>query len=158
MGYTHYWRIDSKRGAKGTAAKNEKAYQTAIIKCAKLIRDYSKEHGGLSGYTAHDKTGRYGGLNVNGSDRVGQCESFVMREHLSQNEAFSFCKTRQHPYDTVVAACLIIIQHYCPDSIQVSSDGDASDWADALTLARTVPGLKKAQLPVSIEDRQKRLA
>ena len=155
MGYTHYWSFQTKRGAKGTSARNEKAYQTAIVKCAKLVRDYSKLHGGLSGYTAHDKTGNYGGLKVNGSDRVGMCEDFVMREHLSQNEPMNFCKTRQYPYDTVVAACLIIIQHYLGDSIRVSSDGDASDWADALTLARTIPGLKKVQLPVSIRERQR---
>jgi len=147
MGYTHYWTF---KGQRGQTSQNEKKYQTAIVKCAKLIRDYSETHGGLSGYTAHSKT--YGGLNVNGSERVGSCEPMSFREHMSQNEAFNFCKTRQYPYDTVVVACLLILKHYLGDAIDIASDGDASDWADGLTLARSLVGLKKVRIPDSIRD------
>ena len=149
MGHTHYWSFTSNRGK---TAQMEKKYQTGIKKCAKVVRYYSETFGGLSGYTAHDKTFQYGGLNVNGSSRVGQCEDFIMREHLTQNEA-SFCKTCQYPYDTVVTACLIILKHYLGDSIQVSSDGFVSDWADGLVLAQKVLGLKTLRIPASIKDR-----
>lgn len=149
MGHTHYWSFTSNRGK---TSQMEKVYQSAIKKCAKVVRYYSETFGGLSGYTAHDKKMQYSGLNVNGSSRVGQCEDFIMREHLTQNEA-SFCKTNQYPYDTVVTACLIILKHYLKDSIQVDSDGDASEWADGLILAQRVLGLKTLKIPDSIRVR-----
>ena len=119
-----------------------------------VSQSYSKTFGGLSGYTAHDVSKRYGGLNVNGSSRVGQCETFAMREHMSENEA-DFCKTARYPYDTVVTACLIIMKHYLGDSFQVNSDGYASDWADGLILAKQVLGLKTIRIPVSIDEKEK---
>lgn len=54
MGYTHYWSV--KKAPKGKAAQLEKAYQKAILECAKVIRYYSETFGGLSGYSAHVKT------------------------------------------------------------------------------------------------------
>jgi len=151
MGYTHYWTFTSNRGK---TAQMEKKYQVAIKKCAKVIRAYSTEFGGLSGYTAHDKTGRYGGLKVNGSREYAH-EDFAMREHLSENESFGFCKTAQKPYDTVVVACLIILKHCLGDSIEVSSDGNASEWANGLTLAKQVLGLKTLRIPLNIRPRVK---
>jgi hypothetical protein len=74
---------------------------------------------------------------------------------MSQNEAFNFCKTFQSPYDTVVVACLIIMKHYLGDAIEVASDGDASEWADGLTLAQKVTGLKTLRIPVSIRVKGK---
>lgn len=105
MGYTHYYSFNNFHG---TANHTEKQYQIAVKECAKVIRHYSDTYGCLSGYTAHDTAKQYGGINVNGSERVGQCETFILREHFSQNESFNFCNTRQYPYDTVVTACLII--------------------------------------------------
>ncbi len=151
MGYTHRWSFSSNRGK---TAQMETKYQTAIAKCAKVVRAYSAEFGGLSGYTAHDKSGRYGGLKVNGSREYSH-EDFCMREHLSENESSGFCKTAQKPYDTVVVACLIILAHYLGDSISVSSDGSVSDWADGLTLVQKVLGLKRIRIPVSIKSRDK---
>jgi hypothetical protein len=150
MGHTHYWSFTSNRGK---TSQMEKKYQIAIRKCAKVVRYYSETFGGLSGYTAHDKTFQYGGLKVNGSARVGQCEDFIMREHLSENETFSFCKTRQYPYDTVVTACLIILKHYLGDSIEVKSDGFVSEWADGLILAQKILGLKTLRIPLTIKER-----
>ncbi len=152
MGYTHYWTF---KGQRGQTSQNEKKYQTAILKCAKVVRSYSETFGGLSGFSAHCAPKQYGGLNFNGSERVGQCETFVLREHMSQNEAFNFCKTRQYPYDTVVTACLIILKHCLGDAIEVGSDGDDSEWADGLTLARQVLGLKSLKIPVSIRVKGK---
>lgn len=151
MGHTHYISFSSNRGR---AIQIETTYQKAIIKCAKVVRYYSETFGGISGYTAHTVPGQYGGLNVNGSKRVGACEPFIMREHFSQNENFEFCKTRQYPYDTVVTACLIILKHYLGDSIRVTSDGHVSDWADGLTLAQKVLGLKTLRIPASIKERE----
>ena len=48
MGYTHYWSM--KKAPKGQATQIEKKYQKAIFECSKIIRDYSKTFGGLSGF------------------------------------------------------------------------------------------------------------
>lgn len=148
MGYTHYYRVNA--APKGKATQSEKAYQKAILECAKVIRYYSETFGGLSGFSAHCEPKLYGGLKVNGSERVGSCEDFIMREHLSQNESFNFCKTASYPYDTVVTACLIILKHRLGDLIDVSSDGRQDDWNDGLILARKVLGLKRISIPNSI--------
>jgi hypothetical protein len=150
MGYTHYWSFNGKRGQ---TAQNEKKYQNALKQCVKVVQYYSKTFGGLSGYTAHDVSKRYGGLNVNGSERVGSCETFAFREHMSQNEPDA-CKTNRCQYDTVVTACLIIMKQYLGDSFQVGSDGFVSDWADGLILAEKVTRLKLS-IPVSIETKRK---
>ncbi len=86
---------------------------------------------------------------VNGSERVGQCEDFIMREHFSQNES-NFCKTNQHPYDQVVTACLIILKARLGPLIQVSSDGRKEDWSAGLILAKSVTGLKTLKIPDNI--------
>jgi hypothetical protein len=153
MGYTHYWSF--KKVAKGKAALSEKAYQKAILECAKIIRYYSETFGGLSGYSAHCEPKLYGGLKVNGSERVGSCEDFVMREHLSENADFEFCKTNQNPYDTVVTACLIVLANRLGPIIEVSSDGRRDDWNDGLILARKVLGLKRLDIPESIQPNRK---
>jgi hypothetical protein len=152
MGRTHYWSFTSNRGK---TAQMEKVYQNAIVKCAKMVRYYSDTFGGLSGYTAHDVSKRYGGLNVNGSKNSGRGEDFTMREHLTQNGS-DYCKTYSCPYDTVVVACLIVLKHYLGDSIRVTSDGGVSDWADGLLLAQRVLNLKTVRIPDTIIDRSSR--
>lgn len=154
MGYTHYWSM--KKAPKGQATQIEKKYQKAIFECSKIIRDYSKTFGGLSGFSAHCEPKLYGGLKVNGSARVGSCEDFVMREHFNENEDFNFCKTERHPYDTVVTACLIVLAHRLGPYIEVSSDGRRDNWNDGLILARKVLGLKRLDIPMSIEPNTKR--
>ncbi len=151
MGYTHYFTI--KKGPRGKAAQSEAKYQKAVLECTKMIQFYSKTFGGLSGYSAHSN--KYQGINVNGSERVGQCEPFILREHLSQNEAFGFVKTRQYPYDTVVTACLIVLKHRLGELIEISSDGNADNFNDGLILARSVLGLKRIALPTSLRPNLK---
>ena len=145
MGYTHYWTF--KKPAKGQAAKIEKQYQLAIKKCNAIVQFYSKNFGGLSGYSAHAKG--YGGLRFNGS-RENAHEDFVLREHFSQNDTGDFCKTARKPYDAVVVACLIVLKHYLQDNIEVDLDGDTADWIDGYNLAKKVLKLKTLKIPVSI--------
>lgn len=148
MGYTHYWKF--KKVPRGKASQSEKAYQKAVTECNNIIQYYSSSFGGLSGYSAHSKGLTYGGIKVNGSSRVGSCEDFILREHLSQNESFNFTKTRQYPYDTVIVACLIVLKNRLGDLIEVNSDGMRDDWNDGLILARKVLNLKKIDIPKSI--------
>lgn len=138
MGYTHYFKTNR---IKGNAKQDELNYLKAIEDCQRIVRRYYADNGGLSGYTSHCPIGAYGGLNVNGKGEDGH-ETFILREHFNQNEAFSFCKTARKEYDLVVVACLAVLKHRMGDAIEVSSDGTASEWVDGVEYARKVTGLK----------------
>ncbi len=49
---------------------------------------------------------------------------------------FSFTKTARKPYDLAVCAALIIFKEYFDEKIKVSSDGELSDWQDAIDLVQ----------------------
>ncbi len=149
MGYTHYFSTVST--SKKNAAQLERAYKTAIKHCQTICLQYSKQYGGLSGYSAHAPVGKYGGINVNGSRENGH-ETFVLREHWAENNR-EFCKTAQKPYDIVVTACLIVLKHYMRDALSVGSDGYSQDWLAGLALATEVTGLKQLVVPLTIESR-----
>jgi hypothetical protein len=135
--YTHYFTFFKE---KGKAKDLEKTYQLAIKDCQRIVKRWSIDNGGLSGYTAHVPIGKYAGVTVNGSKDSG-CEEFVLREHFNQNE-WSFVKTERLPYDTVVVACLAVLKHRLGDAITVSSDGNANDWRRGVAFAKKVTGLK----------------
>lgn len=147
MGYTHY--VGFGQIPRGQAALNEAAYKQAVLECQRLVRAWSKKHGGISGYAAHCEPGTYGGLAFNGSRDSG-AETFVMREHLNQNEDTWFCKTNRQPYDVLVTACLCILAYRLP-GLTVWSDGDSSDWADGLALAQASLR-RKVKLPKGVRD------
>jgi hypothetical protein len=142
MGYTHYFKF---KKVKGQAKQIEETYQKAILECQKICKVYREENKGtensISGYAAHCKVGEYGGLDINGVKENAH-ENFVLREHFNQNEDFNFCKTARKPYDIVVTACLALLKHRLGDSIDVSSDGDPSDWIEGVALACRVTKLK----------------
>lgn len=156
MGFTHHFEF--KKPAVGQAKKTEATYQKVVKECAKIVRYYSTEFGGLSGYSAHCEPKEYGGIRFNGSARVGGCEDFVLRDHYSENldnNGFSFCKTAQLPYDQVVTACLIVLSHRMGGVVKVSSDGRADDWNAGLVLAKHVLGLKTLKIPATIRPNVK---
>lgn len=137
MGYTHYFSFNNK--IRGRTKQVESLYQTAISDCTRIANAYSKENGGLSGFSAHRKPGQYGGFNINGSENSGSCEDFSLREHYKLNEP-NFVKTNRYPYDTVVVACLIVLKQLLGDDFNVSSDGYATDWLEGLQLVTEVLG------------------
>ena len=153
MGYTHYWTFKTPSKIKGNADRAEIAYQKAIDDCSKIARVYNAECRAngldmdrLSGFTAHCKKGKYGGVLINGKQENAH-EDFSAREHFRQNfedglDGSNFCKTARKPYDIVVVACLAVLKHRLGDLIDVSSDGNAKDWTQGLELARRVTGLK----------------
>jgi len=155
MGYTHYFtfkKIDK-------ISVLEKKYQQAVKDCATVIKKYnrdikklcSKHPDRLQGYTVHTKIGQYGGINFNGVGSEG-CETFVLREHFTQNDGFNFCKTRQGAYDIVVVACLAILKYRLGDAIEVDSDGDYQDWVDGVEFAaKTLK--RKIKSPIKGLDR-----
>jgi len=149
MGYTHYFGFKTIRGQ---AKLTEEKYQRAIEDCQRIVRRYSKENGGLSGYTAHCPIGAYGGIEVNGSENSGTGEMFSLREHFAQNTTPDFTpwvKTFRRPYDLVVTACLAVLKHRLGDAMELSSDGNTDDWDAGVEFARQVTGLKLANPIVS---------
>lgn len=157
MSYTHY--LSFSKAPRGQAEIMEKRYKRAIRECSKVIFEYSQEFGGLSGFSAHARPGRYGGLKVNGSDRVGSCEALELPEHFNQLPLQGeFVKTNRLPYDTVITACLIILKHRLGDTIALFSDGKRDDWNDGLILAKKVLGLNRIAIPDSIKVNEKQKA
>lgn len=151
MGYTNYWTF--KPIPKGQIKRIEGLYQRAIEACNLVARSYRDRHKGtdasLSGFSAHAKNGKYGGVHFNGKGDLG-CEDFALRSTYRDNltpspygipDGFSFCKTREYPYDVVVKACLLILKFYLKDQIDISWDGLISDAADGLELAREITKL-----------------
>jgi len=59
------------------------------------------------------------------------------------------CKTNRMPYDLLVCAMLILVNHFIPDLLVINSDGGIEDWEPALRLARTFE--KDAILPDTID-------
>ena len=154
MGYTHYWKFKEVKPIKGQHPEIEKMYQLGIRQCQRIIKAYNSqfEKGDdrrLSGYSAHTKVNDYLGLDVNGV-KDNSHETFSFRDHWSSNESFNFCKTARKPYDIVVVACLITMQYYMGDLLQVSSDGDVSDWNNGMKLAKKVLKIKGLKIPQNI--------
>lgn len=56
-------------------------------------------------------------------------ESFYLPKTPSGD--FNFTKTAEKPYDVVVKAVLIIVEHIAPGALDLSCDGPASDWDEA---------------------------
>lgn len=159
MGYTHYWTFTAPQTIKGKHITIEHNYQLAVRQCQRLIKAYNKEvktidpkhPGRLSGYSVHTKVNDYLGLEVNGTGDLAH-ETFALRDHWSKNEAMNFCKTDSKPYDVVVTACLIVLQHYLgAELVEVTSDGDVSDWEEGLALAKRHLKMKLA-IPVGVKS------
>lgn len=155
MGYTHYWTMT--KAKRGQSAQLEKDYQLALLDCAKIVKAYYKENGGLSGYTAHTALGAYGGIELNGKGDDAH-EPFILREHYVENfRGFSCCKTARKPYDIVVTACLIALKYHLGDNIDVSSDGNCCDWVEGLELAKRVLKRKTLEIPSTIIQKSEEL-
>lgn len=71
----------------------------------------------------------------------GTHETFV----FEPGEEFGFCKTAAKPYDVVVVAVLALAAHY--GLAEVSSDGEPSDWAAGIALARSASGIADVDVP-----------
>lgn len=82
-------------------------------------------------------------IRFNGVWDLGH-ETFYLSTKRSD---FEFCKTARKPYDTVVVAILCLLHHHT--EIEVSSDGEPSDWERGLEFARLVE--PTCQLPPAVQ-------
>lgn len=72
--------------------------------------------------------------------------------HVTADGFFDCCKTAYKPYDIVVTACLIVLKYYLGDSIRVSTDGEANDWADGIQLCKCAVGYGELPFDAEVTD------
>lgn len=73
-------------------------------------------------------------ISFNGVGPAGH-ETFKLTRDDVQ---FHFCKTAQKPYDVVCVAMLCLAHTWAPGVWRISSDGDPSEWAAGLALAKRI--------------------
>lgn len=121
MGYTHYFSIKADATPEMYKAFSDEAHEilrTADIYTGIDIADGMGEV--MSAWQADDERVMFNGL---GDDSH---ETFLVTPN---SVGFNFCKTAEKPYDAVVVACLIALYRAYGDSVEISSDGNHSDWA-----------------------------
>ena len=151
MGYTHYF----------PHQKVSKKVWNSILKDVRIIMDNLPEYSHSSGDCYADvplklvngmgEAGTKPIINdemicFNGEEPEYDHESFDLSKDGSSG--FAFCKTARKPYDLIAQACLLIYVHHSPKTIDLCSDGDRADWAEAVefvihTLKRKVPNPMK---------------
>ena len=134
MGYTHYWYRPKELDAEkfmAYAADCKKIYDDGVLNVGL--------DGDIEGPPIFDEKMIF----FNG-EHGESCESFYMpreifyapRESEGNDKLyFQFCKTRRHPYDTMVQMCLIALKHHFV-AVVIKSDGDNDEWQAARELCQ----------------------
>lgn len=120
MGYTHYWRINSKL--------DSDKFKQFSLDCKKIAEESNVP---LSdGLAKKNSKPEFSEKRIwfNGVDEDSHETFLIDPQHIG----FEFCKTNMKPYDKVVVACLICFEHY--SDVSVSSDGDGEDWREGIEL------------------------
>ena len=158
MGYTHYWY----RKDKEHSAEEWKAFVDDCKVIAKNLPDKNAQGDPLyiSGCFKYQKPQftkanvHFNGDHAPAKDRVQNAigdwpdselshETFVIPRVFKGNESttesrsygfFGCCKTARKPYDVMVTACLILYKYHFGKDVEISSDGDPSEWADGWKL------------------------
>jgi len=72
---------------------------------------------------------------LNGSEARGEdCETLIILRDMERE--FSFCKTRNRPYDLVVCMILLACHHHASGALTITSDGDVAEWQPAMDAYR----------------------
>jgi len=138
MGYTHYFYYKE---------TPQVTWDKIVIDCKKLAANLPSDVK-IDGCTKYESTPHFGDTEIwfNG---ITDHETFVLQQagipvesYQSNTDGlgFAFCKTAGKPYDLMVCACLLVYKHHSPDTMRLSSDGDASDWADAENFVKDTLG------------------
>jgi hypothetical protein len=103
-----------------------------------------------------------GEIALNGLEGIHDLshESLWLTRAKNKVENADFCRTARKPYDLVVCAVLIVLQHQAPDVWQITTDGSFEDWEPAREWVEAVldyPGFNelgeicKEQLATAVE-------
>lgn len=134
MGYTHYWRFHRdkmestealRQAFKGASDNIRFIFEKMIPTSSRILR------GGLGeGEPIINETEVW----FNG-DASTDCDHETFSINWKDQEAFGFCKTARKPYDSFVKIALLCFYDFFPSHIFVlSSDGDASEWQEAVDI------------------------
>ena len=144
MGYTHYFKHK----------KTSKINWALIVEdCKKLRVKLPKDIyiDGCSAFPDPQFTDKK--IYFNGTDKGFTFEQRKTGEYPENSHetfellaegsnGFCFCKTARKPYDLLVCACLLVYKHHSPATMDLGSDGDSEDWADAEKFVKDVLGYK----------------
>ena len=112
MGYTHYFELKETLEPEAIKYLVNKAKRLEILHYDVIDVDSKEDSIMFNGY---------------GDDAH---ETF----YFDESKGFNFCKTAYKPYDGVVVACLIMLKQALGNGIKISSDGNASDWAEGIAI------------------------
>jgi len=165
MGYTHYYYTKNEYNYErfGNLVRDFKKIQAIIENKTKEFQVVKSQNGELGISNEVAKIELCGGdgegppeinnevICFNGSNKgdLGH-ETFLLEQKREKrryeqfdkvnNLFFNFTKTARKPYDLAVCACLIMAKEYFRDEIIINSDGDLSDWYEAIDLVQTYLG------------------
>ena len=142
MGYTHYFEHK----------KTSKINWALIVEdCKKLSVKLPKDVyiDGCFAFPEPQFTGEM--IHFNGTDKGFSWKRHKNGEYPENSHetfellaegsnGFCFCKTARKPYDLLVCACLLVYKHHSPATMDLGSDGDSEDWADAEKFVKDVLG------------------
>ena len=151
MGYTHYWRFHRdnmkteklRQTFKKASEEIQKLYENLpLFPKTGYYTEIRTDHG------IHIRGGLGEGLPIINETEIwfnGEIKLDMDHETFSINwkdeEAFGFCKTARKPYDLLVCLSLLsFLNHYGSEIFQLSSDGDASEWQEAVDLYNDITG------------------
>lgn len=139
MGYTHYWSIKRPIGARKWGLIGHDIMELIV---ASPVPVQFENDDPKPAYVGSDM------IRFNGTGDGGY-ETFLLEPGRTN---FEFCKTGRRPYDIMVCAALIVLQHHAGKSVEVSSDGGMDgtiadyagphdkEWDDALAFVQCVLG------------------
>ena len=132
MGYTHYWRFHRNKMTTEDIRSTFKYVSEEIQDIINKLPQ-SKEilRGGLGeGEPIINETEIW----FNG-DEEKELDHETFSINWKDTEAFGFCKTARKPYDLFVCLALLSFKEHFPSHVfQLSSDGDAEEWQEAVDL------------------------
>lgn len=134
MGYTHYW--DQKRSLSWEEWQVAMGDVAAILKLAmeRGIR-FEVDDGGAS--PMDDRRINLNGFGPDAHEtfEITRARNTKKRHQWDERPSGDFCKTARKPYDIAVCALLCYFSSIT-ETHHVTSDGDGSEWLDALDFAR----------------------
>ena len=153
MGYTHYWRFHRDN------MKTEKLRQTFKKASEEIQKLYENLPLFPKNRSILIKGGLGEGMPIINETEIwfnGESKTDMDHETFSINwkdeEAFGFCKTARKPYDLLVCLCLLsLLNHYGSEIFQLSSDGDASEWQEAVDRYNGITG-KEISNPFEVAE------
>ena len=131
MGFTHYFYCKpklNKSDFKAFASDVEKVLKLSGVPLSHIDTKEDQE-----GFEVTDELINFNGVGDNGHETfLFQRDTLVREAELTPRNGlvFNFCKTNQKPYDLCVTATLILAKMHFGKDVKISSDGDASDWAE----------------------------